>query len=141
MSVSQMNSLNLKSKNVLGDILELLVDRESVIEGMPERLSQHHPAVRLVLEHPGDQVKHHALVLPHHGVGGMPPVLGQRPAVLTRVSRRRLRPVPSQSSSSRLEEAGLGSSDNVGWEVSEDSVHHGQVLQVIMGLEQGVPLK
>ena len=108
---------------------------------MPEGLSEHHPPVGLVLQHPGDQVKHHALVLTQCGVRGVSPVLGQGPAVLAGVPRCRLGPVPGQPRRPRLEEAGLGSSDNVGWEVSEDPVHHGQVLQVVMGLEQGVPLK
>ena len=140
MFVSQI-SLNLKSKNMFGDILQLLVDWESVIERVPEGLSEHHPPVRLVLQHPGDQVEHDALVLAHRGVRGVPPVLGQGPAVLAGVPRGGLRPVPGQPRGPRLEEAGLSSSDNVGREVSEYSVHHGQVLQVIVGLEQCVPLK
>ena len=126
---------------MLGDILELLEDRKPVIEGVSEGVPEDHPPVRLVLQHPGDQVEHHALVLAHRGVGGVAPVLGQGAAVLAGVPCGGPGPVPGQPRAPRLEEAGLGPSDNVGREVSEDPVHHGEMLQVVMGLEQGVSLK
>ena len=39
------------------------------------------------------------------------------------------------------EEVGFGSSDDVSWKVPEYSVHHGEVLHVIVGLEQSVALQ
>ena len=40
-----------------------------------------------------------------------------------------------------LEEAGLTPAEDVVWEVPEDPGHHGQVLQVVVGLEQRVALQ
>ena len=40
-----------------------------------------------------------------------------------------------------MEEVGFGSSDDVSWKVPEYSVHHGEVLHVIVGLEQSVALQ
>ena len=50
-------------------------------------------------------------------------------------------PVPAQPARPSMEEVGFGSSDDVSWEVSEYSGHHGEVLHVIVGLEQSVALQ
>ena len=61
-SVSQ-NSLDLKSEDVLGDVLELLEDWQPIEEGVPQSFLEAHPPVGLVVKHPRYQVQHHTLLL------------------------------------------------------------------------------
>jgi len=56
------------------------------------------------------------------------------------VSGRRGIPVPRESSVG-LEKGRLGATDQVLGELSEDSSHHRQVLQVVVSLEQRVALQ
>ena len=75
------------------------------------------------------------------GVGAVSAVLGQGAAVLAGVPRGGRAPVPGEARGARREEAGLGAPHHVRGEVAEDPVHHGEVLQVVVGLEQGVALQ
>ena len=115
-----------------------MIHRESIEEWMLERLLQRQPGGRVVLQHPGHQVQHAALLLPRHRRRAQPSVLGQRSAVLGRILGRRRRPVPGQLAV--LEEAGLGAADEVAGDVAEDPCHHRQMLQVVVSLEQRVTL-
>ena len=58
------------------DVLRLLESRQTVKERVSQGFFQRHPSVRLVLQHPGDEVEHDALLLAEDGVGAGPPVLG-----------------------------------------------------------------
>ena len=55
--------LNLKAQDMFGDFLQLLEDGEPVEEGVLEGLLEGDPPVGVVVEHPGDQVQHHRLLL------------------------------------------------------------------------------
>ena len=108
---------------------------------MFESFLQRHPFFRLVVEHPGHEVQHDALLVPGGRVRAVSAVLRQRPAVLAGVARGGRAPVPGEARGARREEAGLGAPHHVRGEVAEDPVHHGEVLQVVVGLEQGVALQ
>ena len=123
------------------DVLRLLEPRQTVKERVSQGFFQRHPSVRLVLQHPGDEVQHDALLLAEDGVGAGPPVLGERPTVLGGVPGCWQRPVPAQPPRPCMEEAGFGSPDYVRREVSEYSGHHGEVLHVVVSLEQSVALQ
>ena len=111
----------------------------SVQEWMFENLVKGQPGGRIILQHSGNKIQHHSLFLALQAAVTAAPVLGQRTAVLWRVPGGRRRPVPGQAA--RPVEAGLGAADHVSGNVAEDPAHHGQVLQVVMGLEQCVALK
>ena len=106
---------------------------------MLQAFLKRNPGVWVVLQHPGDQVQHHGLLLALYGGRPAAAVLRQRPAVLGRVLGRREAPVPGQPPT--LEVGGLAPPDDVVGDVPEDPTHHGQVLQVVVGLEQRVTLK
>ena len=108
---------------------------------MSQGLLQSHPPVWLVLEHPGDEVEHDALLLPGEAVRTGPPVLRQRPTVLAGVPSCGQRPVPAQPPRHAVEEVCLGPPHDVGGEVAEDPGHHGEVLHVVVRLEQRVALQ
>ena len=107
---------------------------------MLERVLENEPLVRLVVQHPRDEVKHEALFVSVSPLRAVPPVLGKGPAVLGRVPGRGLAPVPGKSPARLAEEVCLGPADGGGRKLSEDSGHHRQVLQIVVGLEQGVAL-
>lgn len=122
-----------------GHILKLVIHGQAVEEGMFERLREREPGAGIVLEHPSDQVQHDPLLLTLEGGGAAAAVLRQGPAVLGRVPGRRHLPVPRQPTV--VEKVCLGPPDYVGRELPEDPRHHGQVLQVVVGLEQRVALQ
>ena len=64
--------LNLKAQDMFGDFLQLLEDGEPVEEGVLEGLLEGDPPVGVVVEHPGDQVQHHRLLLTLPGGWTMP---------------------------------------------------------------------
>merc|ERR1719233_2780191 len=103
------------------------------------RFLQGKSSIRLVLQHPGDQVEHDALLLAHPADGGVAPVLGEGAAVLRGIACSWNIPIPGQSPVG-LEEVGLSAAYQVLRELSEDPSHHRQVLQVVMSLEQRVAL-
>ena len=57
---------------MFGDFLQLLEDGEPVEEGVLEGLLEGDPPVGVVVEHPGDQVQHHRLLLSFPGRRSMP---------------------------------------------------------------------
>jgi len=107
---------------------------------MLEGILEDQPLLRLILEHPCDEVEHEALLVAPGSRWVVPPVLRQGPAVLGGVPGGRLVPVPGQSPAGLAEEGGLGPADGGGGQLSEDPGHHRQVLQVVVSLEQGVAL-
>ena len=106
---------------------------------MFESFLQRHPFFRLVVEHPGHEVQHDALLVSGGRVRAVSAVLRQGPAVLAGVARGGQPPVPGQPPPG-LEELSLGAPDELLGEMAQDAGHHGQVLQVVVGLEQCVTL-
>ena len=122
-------------------ILHLLIHRQSVEERVSQGFLESHPPIRFILQHPGDEVKHDTLFLTKDTMRTVSPILWQWTAMLTGISGCWQWPVPTKTTCPWLEEVGLGSPDDVGRKVSKDSVHHGEMFQIVMRLEQGVSLE
>ena len=110
---------------------------------MPQRLPQGDPQLRVVVQSAVDQVVHGHFVPPRGRIRAQLLVLEQRFAVLVRVSRLRGLGVPEEGQRLGVEVfGGLGLADQmVGHGSVQDLLHHGQVLAVVVRLEEGVALE
>ena len=55
---------DLEAQDMFGDFLQLLEDGQPVEEWVLEGFLEGHPPLRVVVEHPGHEVEHDALLLP-----------------------------------------------------------------------------